>query len=106
MTQPIGGYRYVSPGFTANDHYDKGDPLDRPVRQAALDYCEHASTVASGFWCGENDVIVKACSAGKTETDRTLCDDKQMKAAQDGLWSAMKETLKTIVTILIGRVGK
>ena len=29
--------------------------------------------------------------------DRTLCDDKQLKAAQDSVWTATKEIVKTIL---------
>jgi hypothetical protein len=45
----VGGYAHVNLGFAESDDYDEGSPPDRAVRKAALDYCEHASSVASGF---------------------------------------------------------
>jgi hypothetical protein len=35
--------------------------------------------------CGEDKVISDACRAGKSDVDRTLCEDKQLHAAQAGV---------------------
>jgi hypothetical protein len=53
--------------------------------------------------CDEPKVISDACRAGKSEIDRTLCDDKQLQAAQHGVWEATKDVLRMIFGGMIGK---
>jgi hypothetical protein len=50
--------------------------------------------------------LLGTCPAGGSEIDRTLCDDRKLAAAQDGVWNAMKDRPKMIVSAMIGRAGK
>jgi hypothetical protein len=62
--------------------------------------------VISGALCGENTVISDACRAGKSDVDRTLCDDKQLQAAQHGVWEATKDVLRMIFGGVVGKAAK
>ena len=101
MTQGIGGYG----SGDWNRWRDEAD-TSSTVQQAAHDYCEHADSVVSGFMCDEPKVISDACRAGKSDIDKTLCDDKQLKAAQDGVWQATKDLLKMIFGGIVGKAAK
>jgi len=99
MPQPIGSY--------GRDYsYGNWNEPEPPVSKAARDYCARAHSVISGYLCDEPTTISDACREGKSEVDRTLCDDRKLQAAQDGVWSATKEILKTIVSTIIGRMDK
>jgi hypothetical protein len=97
MSQPISGY---------GDTYEQWRRVEEengPVKQAARDYCQHADGVISGFMCDEPKVISDACRAGKSDIDKTLCDDKQLQSAQHGVWEATKDVLRMIFGGIVGK---
>jgi hypothetical protein len=101
MTQSIGGYG----SGDWNRWRDEAD-TSSTVEQAAYRYCRNADSVISGALCGEPKVISDACRAGKSDIDKTLCDDKQLKAAQDGVWQTTKDLPKMIFGGIVGKAGK
>jgi hypothetical protein len=102
MTQGIGGYG----GSDAYDRWQRVEQDSGPVKQSARDYCQHADSAISGFMCDERRVISDACRTGKSDVDRTLCDDKQLQAAQHGVWEATKDVLRMIFGGIIAKAGK
>jgi hypothetical protein len=101
MPSPINGY-----GSDAFDRWQRVEEESSPIKEAARSYCQHADSLISGFMCDEPKVISDACRAGKSDVDKTLCDDKQLKAAQDGVWESTKDVLKMIFGGIIGKAGK
>jgi hypothetical protein len=67
--------------------YDRRVP-EPEAQEAAREYCTYAASVISGCLCDEPTTIRNVCRIAKTEVDRTFCDDKQIMAAQDGVWNA------------------
>jgi hypothetical protein len=100
MTQGIGGY-----GDSNYDAWRRAQEEESPVNKAARDYCMHADSVISGALCGEDTVVSNACRAGHGDIDKTLCDDKELKSVQDGVWNAMKEGLKMIFGAIVGKAA-
>jgi hypothetical protein len=101
MTQGIGGY-----GSSNIDQWQRMQDEEDSLNKAARSYCTNANSVISGALCDEDTVISNACRAGHGDIDQTLCDDKQLQAAQHGVWEATKDTLKTLFGALVGKAAK
>jgi len=101
MTQGIGGY-----GSSNYDQWQRMQEEESSTSKAARDYCTHADSVVSGFLCNEDTVVSNACRAGRGEMDQTLCDDKKLQAAQQGVWDTMKDALKMIFGGIVGKAAK
>jgi hypothetical protein len=96
MTQPIGSGFYCPP--SAHLSYD--DAIDN----AAQRFCRNASTVTEGFLCDETTVVSKACRSPTNAVDAFVCDDKKMADLQHSLWDTVKDTVRMIAGILMGRM--
>lgn len=101
MTQGISGYR--SSNYAA---WQQAQEQETTVNRAAREYCTNADSVIAGALCGEDDVVSDACRAGRSDIDRTLCDDKELQAVQSTVWQATKDTLKTLFGALVGKAAK
>ena len=98
MTQPVGGY--------GRSPYDYATTQDEPpaTSNAALEFCQHASTVAEGFLCDEPTVVSNACRSPTNDVDKYVCNDKNLADIQSSLWDATKEVVKMAAQLLLGRL--
>jgi hypothetical protein len=98
MTQGIGGK-----GSSNIDSWQRAQEEESGTNRAAREYCTHADSVISGVLCSEDAVVSDACRAGQSDVDRMLCDDKQLQAAQNGIWQTMKNALQALFGALVGK---
>ena len=76
-----------------------GSAIDSP----ALDYCQHADTVVSGFLCDEPTAVSDACRAPTNDIDDFICNDGKMANLQGSILDGLKEAAKVIFSALVGR---
>jgi hypothetical protein len=96
MTQPVSSYSRTAYEPTIQD--------DPPATNAGLEFCQNASTVTEGFLCDEPTTISNACRSPTNDLDRFVCDDKKLAGVQASLWDATKDVVKTIASVLVGRM--
>jgi len=96
MTQPIGS----GVGNPPSRYLSYDDPIDT----AAQNFCRNASNVTEGFLCDETTVVSNACRSPTNAVDAFVCDDNKMAGLQHGLWDTVKDTVRMIAGVLIGRM--
>lgn len=74
-----------------------------PTAETALEYCEHASGVVQGAFCGEDTVVSDACRNPTSAVEAFVCDDPKMVHLQSGVLDFLKSLAWTTLGALAGK---
>lgn len=97
MTTPI------APG-NSSWYHPCDEELDKPpVHQNTTEFCKNPEGVIEGLLCGDQTAISDACRRAKPGSiDNYLCDDKNLKQAQDTAWGIAKKAFFKAVELIVG----